>query len=259
MAHHPCTDTDIIYTRKKITVHSSQLPSQKGPVLVTSCFHLQQDFAFLFSFSNAISSQPDSCHASACFCCFHYWVSGEDYGSCDQSLVFASTAAVTQAKVNQAFWEITLYLQGFLSIDITAYTNPSLPFCEFFNLLWQSQILALLFPKLHQLSPHQSFCLDLLLFAPSLVAFYLDLRTGKWLMINQEKRVRRICSWKYRLGKGYIVSGIPHHCAQIRSSWIWQVLWTAWHSKVLLWLILKAAELCSSGNGEEGEPRSRER
>lgn len=124
----------LIYRRKN---HSPFQPVtfSKSPCPITSCFHLQQDFAFLFSFSNAISSQPDSCHASACFCCFHYWVSGEDYGSCDQSLMFASTAVVTQAKVNQAFWEIMLPLPGFLSIDIIAYTNPSLPFCEFFNLL----------------------------------------------------------------------------------------------------------------------------
>lgn len=120
-------------------------------------------------------------HALVCFCCFHCGVSGEDYGSCDQSLMFASTAVVAQAKVNQSSWEITLSLPGFLSIDIIAYTNPSLPFCEFFNLLWQSQIPPLLFPKLQQLSPHLSLCLNLILYAPSLAAFYLNLRAETWL------------------------------------------------------------------------------
>lgn len=123
------------------------------------------------SFPNAVSPQPDSCHALASFCCCHCWVSGEDYGSCDQSLMFASTGAVAQAKANQSSWEITLSLPGFPSVDIIAYTNPSLPFCELFQHLWQSQIPPLLFPKLQQPSPHLSLCLNLILYAPSLAAF----------------------------------------------------------------------------------------
>lgn len=245
MAHHPCTDTHIIYRRKNHGPFQS-VTFSKRPCPVTSCFHLQQNFAFLFSFSNAISSQPDSCHASACFCCFHYWVSGEDYGSCDQSLMFASTAVMTQAKVNQAFWEITLYLPGFLSTDIIAYTNPSLPFCEFFNLLWKSQISALLFPKLHQLSPHLSFCLNLILFGPSLVAFYLDLRTGKWLM-SQKDLFQKIQAWKG-------VHGIWHSSPLCPGQLQLNMTSSLNNLAYLDAPVADTAELCSSGNGEEGEP-----
>lgn len=143
--------------------------------------HHQQLFCPLVSLHNVVSPQPESCLAFACFSPFHCWVSGEDYGSCDQSLIFASTAAMAQAKANQSSWETRLSLPGFPSADIIAHTNPSLPFPAFFHLLWQFQVPPPLFPKLLQLSLHLSLCLYLILHAPSLSSFYLPLIAVKWL------------------------------------------------------------------------------
>lgn len=78
---------------------------------------------------------------------------------------------MAQAKASQSSWEIGLSLLDFPPIDITAYTDPSFPSCEFFHLLWQFQI-----PPLH-LFP----CINLILYAPSLPSFYLNLIAEKWL------------------------------------------------------------------------------
>lgn len=187
MVHRPCAVTHIIYRRKK----SQSIPASYSVLLLIKPLSCHLSCHFLFSpsaalspsvsFPNAVSPQPDSCHALACFYCFPCWVSGEDSGSYDQSLMFASIAAMAQAKANQSSWEITLSLPGFPSIDTIAYTNPSFPFCKFFQLLWQSPTPPLLFPKLQQLRPHLSLCLNLILYTPSLSAFYLNLRAGKWL------------------------------------------------------------------------------
>lgn len=94
--------TFILHTGGKITAHSSQLlspASHKAPVLPPERSPLVSTFSSTFTLQFPFQMQSHlrhSCHASAHFCCFHCWVSREDYGSSDQSMQrFASIEEVT--------------------------------------------------------------------------------------------------------------------------------------------------------------------